>query len=82
MTPKEKAKELFDKMIYQIEWNAQPSTVKGVAKQCALIAVDETLNMFIETHNKFIELSMLKGNVKETATYIYWQDVKHEIEKL
>ena len=44
MTPKEKAKELFDKMIYQIEWNAQPSTVKGVAKQCATIAVDEVMS--------------------------------------
>jgi hypothetical protein len=43
MTPKEKAKELCRRMLYQIEWNAQPSTVKGVAKQCALIAVDELI---------------------------------------
>ena len=43
MTPKEKAQELFDKMVFQIEWNAPPSSVNGVAKQCTLIAVDEII---------------------------------------
>ena len=33
-------------MLYQIEWNAQPSTVKGVAKQCALIAVSIKTDFF------------------------------------
>jgi hypothetical protein len=39
MTPKEKAKELFDK-IYKLDNRAWYDT----AKQCALIAVDEILN--------------------------------------
>ena len=75
MTPKEKAQELYSKMLYQIEWNAQPSTVKGVAKQCAMIAVDEILN----NNNK------IPGNVSGLHTIEnthYLQEVKQEIERL
>ena len=68
MTPKEKADELCRKMLYQIEWNSQPSTVKGVAKQCALIAVDEIIKAHV--HNEGV--SHLK----------WWEEVKQEIEKL
>ena len=55
MTPKEKAKELVDKFI---------------AKQLALIAVDEMLN-----HLKII----LEVDKKD---FEYWQEVKQEIELL
>ena len=41
MTPKEKAKELFDKMMYHIMYNCQPTLSEMVAIQCALIAIDE-----------------------------------------
>ena len=67
MTPKEKADEICRKMLYQIEWNAQPSTVKRVAKQCALIADDEVINSELY---KWLE------------DEIYWQEVKQEVEKL
>ena len=77
MTPKEKAEELCRKMLYQIEWNAQPSTVKGVAKQCALIAVDET----IRTLNEDIRDLDVRGNVLLDLIE-YWREVKQEIEKL
>ena len=77
-TPKEKAKELVDKF-YQTTpnetWIDEPSgefmetyTAWGQAKQCALIAVDEILN--INSVDKDFSLSF------------YWQDVKDEIQNL
>lgn len=69
MTPKEKAEEICRKMLYQIEWNAQPSTVKGVAKQCALIAVDEMINE-------------LEGTNSTKEGGFFWKEVKKEVEKL
>jgi hypothetical protein len=78
MTPKEKARELVDKF-YQTTpnetWINEPSgefmetyTAWGQAKQCALIAVDEILN--INSVDKDFSLSF------------YWQDVKDEIQNL
>jgi protein-tyrosine-phosphatase len=67
MTPKEKAKELFDKMdmiIYtdQDNWKSQ-------CKQCALIAVDEIINNYEDRY-------------KYCNSKIYWEEVQQEIEKL
>jgi hypothetical protein len=70
MTPKEKAEELCRKMLFQIEWNAQPSTVKGIAKECALIAVDEILLHEKNNHS-----------VLDKSTD-YWEEVKSELEEL
>ena len=87
MTPKKKADELCKKMLYQIEWNAQPSTVKGVTKQCALIAVDEIINSEPRypsnvdwddcgaTHQYYYEAQM-----EEALNY--WKEVKQEIQNL
>ena len=61
MTPKEKAKELYDKMEFHIKCNAQPSTVYGIAKQCALIAVDELIEQ---------EISILASYWREVKTEI------------
>ena len=80
MTPKEKAVELVDKM-YATQVPEYGITFYE-AKDCALIAVDETLNMFIEIHNKFQDVGLLKFSVEEAATYKFWQEVKQEIEKL
>jgi len=71
MTPKEKAKELFDKcelscagiLCFDDDWEA-------LAKQCALIAVDEVIEALHEHHWQ-------NRNVTE-----YYREVKHEIEKL
>jgi hypothetical protein len=73
MTPKEKAIELVDKMLYCYQGHLDAYT----AKQCALIAVDEVLNLDLHS----------VGDYKDFDTpsewYIsYWQEVKHEIEKL
>jgi hypothetical protein len=60
MTPKEKAKEIIMKMSFE--------THAYNAKSCALIAVDEILD--INSVDKDYDLSN------------YWQEVKQEIEKL
>ena len=62
---KEKAREILIKMQFQKE----PLKFEQ-AKQCALIAVDEILNV-----KSFLK-SMPLQDVK------YWQEVKQEIEKL
>jgi hypothetical protein len=59
MTPKEKAEELFNKYL-EINYHYYQ------AKDCALIAVDEILNV--------IEVP--------STEYKYWQEVKKEIEAL
>ena len=68
MTPKEKAKELFEKMYYKIQPDELGKDNES-AKECALIAVDEILN----DDNEFMQTFLQKE---------YWQEVKHEIEKL
>jgi hypothetical protein len=63
MTPKEKANELVNKylIITPIVWHIYN------AKKCALIAVDEILDVL---------------NVIDNFEMIYWEQVKQEIEKL
>ena len=76
MTPKEKAKELVDKMKAQQMPSLRVSTMEinlndtmPNAKQCALIAVEQ-----IETiTNHYPPNYMLT---------VYWQEVKKEIERL
>ena len=71
-SPKEKAKELFDQyhnLIQEIGGDmGHEILVSILAKHCALIAVDEILN--INSVDKDFSLSH------------YWLDVKHEIENL
>jgi len=66
MTPKEKAIELVDKMFIEMSnFSITDEVLEEVAKQCALIAVDEIIEELIETDfaNRFS----------------YWQEVKQEI---
>jgi hypothetical protein len=68
MTAAEKAKELVDKYwIYLRAGLLYDEEAKEDAKQCALIAVDQILNLCWGGN---------KVGVK------YWQEVKQEIEKL
>ena len=67
MTPKEKAKELFDKYYSNIPetgLQGKYSIFTQHAKQCALIAVDECLHTCVE--------SMI----------YFWKEVKEEINNL
>lgn len=68
MTHKEKAEELTGKYWDNVVGDCDCSWERS--KQCALIAVDEIM---LELSN---EDMYLKSN------YIFWQEVKNEIEKL
>jgi hypothetical protein len=69
MTPKEKAIELSDKFYFISSFFSDLED----AKECALIAVDEILNLTkiasIRRDEVYMELE-------------YWQEVKEQIEKL
>lgn len=67
MTAKEKAIELYDK--YKgLAWGNTAYTRKHRQKQCALIAVDEVLDVIIESDDHTWET--------------FWRQVKAELEKL
>jgi hypothetical protein len=68
MNPKEKAKELVDKMLNQQSFSEELYD----AKQCALIAVDEIL----EDDMYGMEEEYFEKRIE------YWQEVKEEIKKL
>jgi hypothetical protein len=63
MNAKEKAKELVNKFTFQRE-----SHEMYVAKQCALICVDETIDAF--------------NRLEDYVSIVYWELVKKEIEQL
>ena len=67
MTPKEKAEELIHKMYVGFVHNLYSYK----AKQCALIAVDEIINSVVIT-----DLTTAENQ------FIYWEEVKQELEKL
>jgi hypothetical protein len=76
MTPKEKAKELLESVMFslskQFDLNTgeyQPIPTNPYYKECALITVDEILN----EENHFIQTD---------AHLLYWKQVKQEIKKL
>ena len=66
MTPKEKAKELYNKFYNTSSHPHHVESRKNNAKQCVLIAVDEIMNVIIGSYDYELEK-------------IYWQDVKNEI---
>jgi hypothetical protein len=72
MTPKEKAEELVNKF-YEIENNSDYFGVNWkIAKQCALIAVDEVIQ----------QLTPIEKAPNNKSAFQYWQEVKNEIEKI
>ena len=77
MTPKEKAKELFNKYAtYVVMWAGDINTTHQNCKQCALIAVDEILKSGIEQDYYFDK------SIGYYLSYLeYYEEVKKEIEK-
>jgi hypothetical protein len=78
MTPKEKAKELCNKFLrtYKVDLYPPFNSASQEAKQCALIAADEILNV-VSRYNASWHWPMDTAN-----EFYYWQEVKQEIEKL
>ena len=67
MTTKEKAVELYSQYEQLGRDFARGVSMKQFAKECALIAVDEMINVIKDLDN---------------WAYTYWIEVKKEIEKL
>lgn len=72
MTPKEKAQELIEKFTH-LTWDLEDDKEDHIrkSKDCALIAVDEIINLLRGT--KFLTPDL---------TISYWVKVKKEIEKI
>jgi hypothetical protein len=66
MTPKEKAEELYGKYYNNYGYYGIPREAIKHSKQCALIAVDEIINIW---------------EYSDTEEKWWWQQVKQEIEK-
>lgn len=69
MTQKEKAKELVDKMMYHLKYNCQPTLSEMVAKQCALIAIDEILSVITNSNDYYIMSNYYQQVKKEIKNY-------------
>lgn len=65
-SPKEKAQDIFNKMLFCYQGHIDEYT----AKQCALVAVDVVLSTIVSTPTDY------------GASWTYWMQVKQEIEKL
>ena len=89
MTPKEKAMELLENYKKQVSMSVKDYSLvckvldNDMAKQCALIAVDEIMKAPHE--NQYIEL--IPSDADDTDWFWdkfgeYWKEVKQEIEKL
>jgi hypothetical protein len=75
MTPKEKAQELVDEYIlYANVFNKNLGWIIDIefSKKCALIAVNEILNLS----------NPIKFPIRKKSTLGYWYKVKQEIENL
>jgi hypothetical protein len=77
MTPKEKAKELFDKYYIVCQEYTEEIQCSIQAKECALIAVDEIIQQW-----EVIDTYIADFGGKLNQSLKYWQEVKQEIEKL
>lgn len=84
-SPKEKAEELVKKFFNindkELEnKGCNPFIDRHYAKQCAIVAVEEILNLKLLTK----QLNIDKANkiVPNNSQFEYWKEVKKEIKKL
>jgi len=76
MTPKEKAEEIYCKYTDALNIRDLQTTANPFAKQCALIAVDEIIELY-----EFHAISN-PDDKRVMDTLNYFDEVKQEIEKL
>jgi len=81
MTPKEKAKDLYQ-MYYECLWySSRKSRIKN-AKQASLIAVDECIKHEKQIVEQIKSLQLPNSFIAIINEGSFWQQVKHEIENL
>jgi hypothetical protein len=71
MTPKEKADKLFMRLLIETTTDIPYGVNKIIAKECALIAVDEIINIACDV-----------SDYDKSVTKSYWIEIKQEIEAL
>ena len=90
MTPQEKAKQLYTAYYLRLNYDYH-SAIHTNAKQCALIAVEEILKVTPKKKNWSKEtLMQMEANLDdpndfelpESDEFVFWNQVKTEIEKL
>lgn len=74
MTPKEKAKELFDRFD-ELDFHDCADPVQS-AKECALIVADEIISV-LDDNERSERGVVVKGSGQD-----YWEQVKEEINKI
>jgi hypothetical protein len=72
MTPKEKAEELYYKYYQRVADGPDP---ENNAKKCALIAVDEMIEVYVSA----LFAMGVEKNVAELTRSSYLEQIKHEI---
>ena len=86
MTPKEKAEELYAKYYNRIEHSLSEEASdfeKDIVKQCALIAVDEILDLGLHDVGDYRNDQSSSDDFSTVTWYInYWQEVKQHIQQL
>jgi len=82
MIPKQKSEDLIDKYRTYIRIGKYDNNVSEdeiyLAKQCALIAVDEIIEALLEYDNRNATYELQNMD----RDFNYWEQVKQEIEKL
>lgn len=73
MTAKEKASEMIAEFTRQCEYNCQPSTVDGIAKENALYMVNDIIKEYHKLNEKF--------SIDFNPTLKYYYEVKFYINK-
>jgi hypothetical protein len=86
MTPQEKAIDLVNKFKYNTRAYSEDKQWEDTAynaKQCALIAVDEILDLGLHSVGDYRNDQATIDDFSTVTWYInYWQEVKHEITQL
>ena len=77
MTPQEKARQLYEEYRFKFFGSL---AYKTLAKQCALIAVNEIIA--ISSLTKIVYTESTNNSISEYTEHYYWQQVKEEINKL
>jgi hypothetical protein len=73
MTPKEKAQKLYRQYFQKVTLKGEFSWSHEIAKDCAIIAVDEVINTESLAYR-------ICGYEKLTKEHLqFWQQVKHEL---
>ncbi len=76
LTPKEKAKELVQRYIDEAYQEDENNLYTPIAKQCALIAIDEIIKSLENYGKESDELQNMENDFR------YWQEVKEELLKM